>query len=489
MDLKLNLSVSDKIILTTVLAAIILFGVKFQIEKAHGKEYVVELTQAGFVPKQLTIREGDTVKFKTSLSKSFWPASDPHPVHTDYSGFDAKKAIQPNQEWDFKFNNPGNWKYHDHLNVSYTGQIHVLNKNGTEPLVQCTKESTNAKCYDALVVETARTKGIDAAFAVLAQSYDAGQYKAACHWSAHRIGEEAYRLEKQGVPLNITSSTYYCGYGFYHGYLELLLRENPDPNKQKEKVTTFCDYIQSRIQGEARDNCYHGIGSGFTEDPPAQEFWGDQVGVTKKGLEVCGQLFGRTREWEMCTTGVYAVLAKYMSGQLYNFSFKENDPFEFCRNQPQDFHRACYGELAAKLEQITKRDLSKVKTFIKDIPDPGIPQLIVTEAASVMMQTDVLKDDQSEYVAKCRDFGAEFEPNCIDGIVWGLLYHGRIDQEHIKAIKFCNSGSFTQDEKDTCFTAVVARSKSMYSKTKFENICRVILDETKKYCASELTKT
>src|SRR6185369_3983316 len=62
-------------------------------------KYNVVLTDSGFVPNRLTIKKGDLVKFTTTTDSSFWPASDPHPLHTLYPQFDPKKPIAANGSW------------------------------------------------------------------------------------------------------------------------------------------------------------------------------------------------------------------------------------------------------------------------------------------------------------------------------------------------------------------------------------------------------
>lgn len=94
-------------------------------------------TDSGFSPKELTITTGETVVFKNQSSKNFWPASAFHPTHKAYPGsdiekcktapagslFDACHGIAPGSSWQFRFDIPGNWKYHDHLNSSAFGAV------------------------------------------------------------------------------------------------------------------------------------------------------------------------------------------------------------------------------------------------------------------------------------------------------------------------------------------------------------------------------
>ena len=90
---------------------------------ATGK--IVKMEPARFVPAVLHVRRGDTVTFVNVGNVDKWVASDPHPVHTDYPGFDARRTILPGRSWSFRFLRPGHWGYHDHLSPWITGTIVV----------------------------------------------------------------------------------------------------------------------------------------------------------------------------------------------------------------------------------------------------------------------------------------------------------------------------------------------------------------------------
>ncbi len=88
---------------------------------------VFEITYNGssFTPSSLPIKSGDVVIFKNESSKSFWPVSGITSDQPEYPEFDAKKAILPGQNWQFKFTNSGEWSFHDNLNPSAIGKIKV----------------------------------------------------------------------------------------------------------------------------------------------------------------------------------------------------------------------------------------------------------------------------------------------------------------------------------------------------------------------------
>lgn len=86
---------------------------------------IVTYTDSGFSPSTLTIKKGDTVTFKNTASGGMWVASKPHPMHTDYPAFDAKRKIAPGETYEFTFTNTGSWGYHNHMNPSERGTIVV----------------------------------------------------------------------------------------------------------------------------------------------------------------------------------------------------------------------------------------------------------------------------------------------------------------------------------------------------------------------------
>lgn len=86
----------------------------------------IVLTDKGFTPEEVTIALHGTVTFSTTLQEPFWPASNPHPWHTLYHGFDPMQPIAPNRTWSFTFDKPGDWGFHDHLRSYFLGTVHVI---------------------------------------------------------------------------------------------------------------------------------------------------------------------------------------------------------------------------------------------------------------------------------------------------------------------------------------------------------------------------
>lgn len=96
---------------------------KFQVQTG---QVTVSMSLSGFSPAEIRIAKGTTVVFQNSDSAPHWPASAPHPTHTNYPEFDPKQGINGGSSWSFAFNKPGVWLYHDHLNPSLHGKVTVI---------------------------------------------------------------------------------------------------------------------------------------------------------------------------------------------------------------------------------------------------------------------------------------------------------------------------------------------------------------------------
>lgn len=95
---------------------------------------VVSIEAAGFNPRVITIHSGDTVRWVNNDGNLHWPASDPHPTHTGFSGFDPLADLRSGENYSFTFSQPGIFGYHDHTQAvvggvaTMTGIIRVLER-------------------------------------------------------------------------------------------------------------------------------------------------------------------------------------------------------------------------------------------------------------------------------------------------------------------------------------------------------------------------
>jgi len=86
---------------------------------------LVNYTNSGFEPKEITVLIGTAVIFKNESDGGMWVASAIHPTHNIYPEFDELKSVKKGESYTFVFDQVGTWKYHNHVNSSKTGTVTV----------------------------------------------------------------------------------------------------------------------------------------------------------------------------------------------------------------------------------------------------------------------------------------------------------------------------------------------------------------------------
>lgn len=86
---------------------------------------VITYSDTGFSPASVSVKAGTVVSFVNESGGPMWVASDPHPVHTLLSGFDALKGTDKGGTYEFTFAKVGTWTYHNHLKPAVKGTVIV----------------------------------------------------------------------------------------------------------------------------------------------------------------------------------------------------------------------------------------------------------------------------------------------------------------------------------------------------------------------------
>jgi plastocyanin len=85
----------------------------------------IHITEEGFSPSEVTVKQGETVEWVNNTSAPRWPASNLHPTHEIYPEFDPMEPVESGKTWSFTFAKAGSWSYHDHLAPNKRGIIEV----------------------------------------------------------------------------------------------------------------------------------------------------------------------------------------------------------------------------------------------------------------------------------------------------------------------------------------------------------------------------
>lgn len=466
------------ILVLAVTAGSIIVYLKYQ---GSGLKTIV-LTNEGFSPSKLTIKIGDTVTFISKSGKSFWPASDPHPTHQIFSDFDSKKPIETNTPWIFTFSRAGTWKYHDHLNFTYSGTITVLDDLGRKVEGGCASNNNQPLCWETDIEETLKAEGLNAAFDKLASFYENEPgFSVNCHGYAHILGKAAYyEFHKNGsLPLSIKTS--YCGYGFYHAFMETLLIESGNIQEARD----FCTYAGKTLEGQTGKPtiaCYHGIGHGAVDGSDPRT-WGDPQAIINPGLQLCQKVGEGDFQIYLCASGVFNALAIAYNSGKYNLIDTSKDPYDICLQQTDhNFKEACYEEMNTRAWLMGGSDFAKASVFAQKVQETQYAVVALQNLASVAAGF-FAERDYPNVISTCKSLRPELQEPCIIGIVGGLFETGKPNLEYQGAISFCESKAFNSNERDVCFKNTISTAKFLYPPEKADEVCQKVSEEYKKYCA------
>lgn len=322
-----------------LLFPVALIAIIFISRQEPTETFEVVLTESGFEPSELTVTKGSAIVFSTTTGKPFWPASDPHPLHDEYSALDPEKPINSDETWTFKAAKLGQWSYHDHLFFTRRGRMTVLSKSDW-------KERNKVLTREEISIKIDKEGG-SAAYSNLKRVYDPSTSLA--HSTFHLFGETLY--EKEGIS-GILVCDEFAGFGCYHGLFIKAVNDkgiSVVKDLDKECVAKF---------GAGGLGCPHGIGHGLIE------FLGyDKI---DEALSACstltwqGELFG-------CQGGVfmeYNFRTSFEDGESITTTREaQGNLYEPCQSVAQRFRQACYFEQASWWNEVLNFDYPKIGAY------------------------------------------------------------------------------------------------------------------------------
>lgn len=406
-------------------------------------DIIVKRTSTGFVPSKITIHKGQAVVFISATGKEFWPASDFHPTHGVYPAFDPKRPLKADESWRFVFDRAGVWNFHDHLSERTTGTIIVLGKPG-ETLQTCLSHAATsspddlAECWSVDITETLESKGLSAAFDMFALLYaqNPSFRGLSCHDAGHILGASAYTEYEDNHHAIDRPETSYCGYGFYHGFIETMLRDQGPA--QYAKVRAYCSALKTNGQlNNPSGACFHGIGHAALDSLPG-ELWGNEAKMVSAAIDVCEQALEELPERAQCSTGVYNALAVAESAHSYKLAFSHDDPMKLCRAQKEEYRIGCYKEFGIGVIRENKFSRLETISFIRSFKNPE------AEAATLLgyVGDEVARANGSPDLTAFRTFCNSFSSTrdqfaCERGVLSGLRQAGIPGKEYEMMFTYC----------------------------------------------------
>lgn len=366
--------------------------------------------------------------------------------------------------------------------IAFEASLLLINKNNhlqITPLV-CSKldATSKLKCFEDLMDQTLKNSGLDKTFELMDNLFNIDpDFAANCHGFAHLLGEKAYLLFSQDKDFILSTKTSYCGYGFYHGFMEKLFQSKGTIDQAQD----FCKWAGQKLKdttSDAEGACYHGIGHGAVEDVTDPKLFGSTQAIIKPSLELCekvsadqnpppqyGKLF-------RCVSGVFNALEIVSSANRYKLSINKDDPFWICKLQPDRYKEACYSQFVVIIMNITANNHIQSAQIIDSIEEDAYA--LPTLEALVVERVRLQDTNYQQTINYCRSLPKRFNITCIQAFGSGFLKYGPPQTEYIKALDFCSSGLLTDTEKTYCYNRVLSLLRQYYSAEKSQTICQSV---------------
>lgn len=343
----------------------------------------------------------------------------------------------------------------------------------------CIRSSNKIKCWDSQLDYELNRGGLEAAFNRLAFLYETQPaFAKECHSFAHELGRRAYDKYDKQEDITLTSKTNYCGYGFYHGFMEDLFGKTNDPAKARE----FCAYADNQLRGKVSDAggaCYHGIGHGAVDggDP---RFWGDAQKMVEPGLELCRKITAVTEVKRLgdnlyrCVTGSYnslEILSRYSEYRLEEF---REDSFAFCRTQPLSYQEGCFSNMLPALLRSVGKDYIKAFRVVEDavMNEEKTRYTTILSLAYELVREYLNEPDYiTSIIDICRSLKDSSRLPCIEGLAGGHMQYGQPEVEYVKGLAFCGSEKLREDERLLCYGHILSRLPIKYTLEEIRTIC------------------
>lgn len=463
-------------------------SLRFTDIKNEKGEYVITLTENGFMPEELIMLVGSTVKFVTKRPKPFWPASNLHPSHTIYPEFDPQNPVDSGASWSFQFKKTGTWKYHDHLAPYYTGTIMVEDETKSgQQLLQCRDQ----ECWQDRVFTIFKKQGLDGAFDEVRRLYQQEPlFARSCHEITHKLGHVAYRNYELTGQSPLTPKTAFCTYGFYHGFMDSFVLGRDDPRRSRE----FCLLTHRAVGTLAPDamlQCFHGVGHGALK-LFAQNFIGNEEKMVAPALEFCRRTTESDLEHSRCASGVFNTIASLYNNNEYGLTLNEKDPLRLCRSQPTDLYRnACYISMNIMLMHTAQGDFAKAAHLIETINEAPLAKPAMLNLAALAGAADMHAPESSHQniIQICRSLQKHLSLSCVQGYAFGFLEHGEPEREYVKPLNFCGSPILDDAESAGCFEYISGYLAQWYPYEKAKKICdSAVPQEYKTICGDALER-
>ena len=310
------------------------------------------------------------VTWVNKSTRKSWPASNPHPLHTSYprvldesceGTFDACRALSDNEHFQFRFEEPGTWEYHDHLFPTHLGTVIVeanINAGPTSwkqrfvqtfaSMVDVFKKLLFDEDFKTVPYERQlqmiQNISAEKSWALVQDAYLVnGAVVGNAHELAHAVGNKAY--QERGFE-GVAICTPVLAYGCYHGVTEQFLLEKGE--KAIAEAENACERLFTVIDNRY-GSCVHGMGHGIV-------VW--KALEISPALSLCDALKPSNQNY--CYDGVFM---EYFSANQVNSIDDPAHLWDLCTNLPEKYQVSCVKYQILEANRVLENDIGRLLTW------------------------------------------------------------------------------------------------------------------------------
>lgn len=295
------------------------------------------------------------------------------------------------------------------------------------------------------------------------QLQDKNFYATDCHGLVHYIGDNAYRFQKEGYKIDFGRFSSICEYGFYHAFTSSFILSGEFVEARK-----YCDEMTNK-NSSGSVGCYHGMGHGAVYDFHEDYGITDPEMIITKGVGLCEQILSGDVGLNECVTGVYDGIGDVVLKE----SYKDLTPrkiYAYCINQPAKYKDICYENISHLVFRKTKLSFSYLVDFV--MANPGIKnKKSAIEGLALIYIVDLKSESVDSGLLVCKKLPNDIKNACILNMGYKLAVDALSGKHFEAGKKFCTNSNLSEKESLECFSKVVGRLNSFYSKKQLESKC------------------
>lgn len=333
------------------------------------------------------------------------------------------------------------------------------------------------QCWANAVESELKKNAISEALDLVANVYDKNPaFAETCHGLTHEIGQKAYTLFIQKKPFELNGKTAYCSYGFYHGFMEALVRGKADVSQAR----SFCAYVGEKLAAVSPDAayaCYHGIGHGWTQVHD-QKLYSNERAVVAPALALCKQVSVEKSQLLRCATGVFDSISIAYYNKENGMVMKKNDPLWLCREQDEQFKEACYRDMMPAILWLGGYTLEKSTPYVVNFVEKNFQDIAIETLASDSIRYVMGKGEAGfiQYLSVCRMMPQNLRIPCVSGLATGIMEFGIPGKAHLLGFSVCSNTDLSHPEQRACYRNILQSVTSRYSQKDADQICKYSSD-------------